>query len=161
MKQLQRIWETSKLICGTRLDKYAAVLMSQTQDWPPQTFLFWRDHTRDSSCGHGYSGRSLGGAPGPKRGRLWCKTWGKKWLGAWNMYRGLLCAAHLDDVICDDELRWFGFALFIRWTRRSQPKDPLHLVLETLLTWLFIHGFVPSTTLRLWLMAAGRKEQHT
>lgn len=57
-----------------------------------------------------------------------------------NMHGYSVASADLDDVSRNDKLGGFSVALFVRRTLCTQPKDPLHLVLETLLAWLFIHG---------------------
>lgn len=67
--------------------------------------------------------------------------------------------AHLDDVSRNDELGRFSVALFARRPLGTQAKNPLHLVLETLLAGLFIHGsrWRCDQLYRLGLMAAKRK----
>lgn len=92
-----------------------------------------------------------------------CKTWwGGELKHVWvcmNMHRRSVSSTHLDDVSRNDKLGRFVVTLFARWPRGSQPKDPLHLVLETLLAWLFIHGptWRRDRLHRLGLMAAWRK----
>lgn len=123
---------------------------------PPQIFSFWQDHRCGSSCGHGCSNHSLGGAPEThqlaKEGHDILQN--KECLTH--------CSTHLDDVRGDDKLRGFSVTLLARWTRWSQPKDPLHLVLQTLLAWLFIHGLAwrADRLHRLGLMAACKNNIH-
>ena len=49
-------------------------------------------------------------------------------------------SAHLDDVCGNNKFRWFAITLFAGGARCPQTKDPLHLVPQTLLALLFIHG---------------------
>lgn len=105
-------------------------------DLPPQIFSSWQDRRRGSSCEHGYLDHSLGGAP-EKYDMMQSMMWGKMQMCGECVN---FTSTHLDDVCRNDKLGRFAFTLFARWPGGSQPKDPLHLVPESLLTWLLIHG---------------------
>lgn len=51
-------------------------------------------------------------------------------------------STHLDNVRRNDKLWWSAVALFIWRSWRSQSKDPLHLVPETLFAWLLVHCWI-------------------
>lgn len=71
---------------------------------------------------------------------------------------GPVSSSHLDDVSCNDKLRRFRVTLFTLRPWWSQSKDPLHLVLETLFAWLFIHGLrLKCEKVQSWHMSARAK----
>lgn len=72
--------------------------------------------------------------------KQWKICWEKNGRHSVNMHRHSVASADLDDVSRNDKLGGFSVTLFVRRTLCTEPKDPLHLVLETLLAWLFIHG---------------------